>query len=128
MVRRTTRVVGAHAERLAAEFLTSKGLQTVARNFRCRLGEIDLVMRDGAELVFVEVRYRGNRRIASASTTVDRHKQGKLIRSAALFLSWQPRWASRAMRFDVIAIHADGNGDPTINWIRDAFRPADASL
>ena len=85
-------------------------------------------MRQGDCLVFVEVRYRGGRRIASASTTVDRHKQRKLIRTAAMYLSRQPRLASSMIRFDVIAIDADIHGEETINWIRDAFRPDDATF
>ena len=128
MVRRTTRVVGARAERLADEYLRRRGLKTVSRNFRCRLGEIDLVMRDGNCLVFVEVRYRSGRRLTSASLTVDYHKQRKLIRTAALFLAGRSKFAACPVRFDVLAVDVDAQGQQTINWIRDAFRPGDASL
>lgn len=79
-------------------------------------------------LVFVEVRYRGGRRIATAGITVDRRKQQKLIRTAALFLARQPRFANSCVRFDVVAIDADERDEQTIKWIRDAFRPVDASL
>ncbi len=128
MVRRTTRAVGAAAEATACAFLNRAGLKTIIRNFSCRLGEIDLVMRHGECLVFVEVRYRGGRRIAAAGVTVDHHKQRKLIRTAALFLARQPRYQDCTVRFDVVAIDADERGRETIEWIRDAFRPADASL
>ena len=128
MVRRTTRAVGDRAEQLACEFLTGKGLRTITRNFRCRLGEIDLVMRHGECLVFVEVRFRGGRRITGAGMTVDIHKQRKLLRTAALFIAGRPALANSAVRFDVVAIDADERGEQTLDWIRDAFRPGDASL
>ena len=128
MVRRNTRAVGAAAEQVACDFLNDRGLKTVARNFRCRLGEIDLIMRHRDYLVFVEVRFRAGRRIATAGVTVDHHKQRKLIRTAALFLARQTRLANSTVRFDVVAIDVDQSGQRTIEWIRDAFRPGDASL
>ena len=128
MVRRSTRAVGAAAEQVACDFLNNRGLKTIARNFRCRLGEIDLIMRHRDCLVFVEVRYRGGRRIATAGITVDGHKQRKLIRTAALFLAGRTRSANSTVRFDVVAIDVDQSGRRTIEWIRVAFRPGDASL
>ena len=128
MVRRDTRAVGAAAELLADRFLKREGLQSVIRNFRCRLGEIDLVMRDKDCLVFVEVRYRGGRRFARAGLTVDARKQQKLIRTAALFLAKYPESSSLLVRFDVVAIDADQYGSETIEWVRDAFRPGDSAL
>ena len=128
MVRRNTRAVGARAEQLACDYLRRQGLTTIARNFRCRLGEIDLTMHDGDCLVFVEVRYRSGKRLATASVTVDYHKQRKLIRTAAMFLARRPQHAASPVRFDVVAIDADARGEQTIEWIRDAFRPGDASL
>jgi putative endonuclease len=128
VVRRNTRVVGAAAEALAGRFLKREGLQSVTRNFRCRLGEIDLVMRDKDCLVFVEVRYRGGHRLARAGLTVDARKQQKLIRTAALFLAKHPESSSLLVRFDVVAIDADQDGSETIEWIRDAFRPGDSAL
>ncbi len=74
-------------------------------------------------LVFVEVRYRGGKRISPASLTVDVHKQRKLIRTAAMYLARRSRFAGRTVRFDVAAI--DG---ASMQWLRDAFRPEDASL
>lgn len=128
MVRRTAGVVGARAEQLACQFLNGKGLTTITRNYRCRLGEIDLVMRHGDCLVFAEVRYRGGRRFTRAVLTVDMHKQRKLIRTAALFLSGRPQFANTPVRFDVVAIDADSRGHESIEWLRDAFRPRDAAL
>ena len=85
-------------------------------------------MRDRDCLVFVEVRFRAGRRIASAGLTVDHHKQRKLIRTAALFLATQRGLAACATRFDVVAIDVDERGERSLRWIRDAFRPDDAAL
>jgi len=128
VARNDTRAVGFEAERLAGRFLTRQGLTPVAQNFRCRLGEIDLVMADRGHLVFIEVRFRASNRFSRASLTVDIHKQRKLIRTAALFLAKRQRYANSVVRFDVVAIDADEDGSNTIEWIKDAFRPVDSSL
>lgn len=120
MVRRSTRVVGRRAEVLARRYLERKGLITIEQNYQRRFGEIDLIMRDADCLVFVEVRYRARRGFTPAAPTVDSHKQRKLIRTASLYLAKRPQYATGPMRFDVLAI--DGE---SIDWIRDAFRPAD---
>jgi putative endonuclease len=96
----------------------------VARNFRRRGGEIDIIMIDGDTLVFVEVRYRRSAAFMEPGLTVDTQKQRKLIRTAALFAAAHRRLASYVMRFDVIAIE---EGKP-VRWIRDAFRPDDSAL
>lgn len=96
----------------------------MARNFRRRGGEIDIVMLDGDTLVFVEVRYRRSAAFAQPGLTVDAHKQRKLVRTAALFAASRRRLANRVMRFDVVAIEAGEQ----VTWIRDAFRPDDAAL
>lgn len=98
------------------------------RNFRCRLGELDLIMRDDDCLVVVEVRYRSMRSLVAAEQTIDYRKQAKIIRTAAMFIAWNERFASMPMRFDVVGIDDDADGERTINWIRDAFRPGDARL
>ena len=85
-------------------------------------------MQEGECLVFVEVRYRAGRRLAGAAQTVDLHKQRKLIRTAALFLSKRPDYATSPVRFDVLAVDVDASGAEICTWISDAFRPADASL
>ena len=103
-------------------------MHCVRRNFRCRLGEIDLVMQDGDCLVFVEVRYRSSARFTHAALTVDRHKQRRIIRTAALFLAGRSRFARNTVRFDVIAIHGDDRDEGSVEWIRDAFRPGDCGF
>ena len=128
MVRRDTRTVGFDAERVADRYLQDRELKPVTRNFRCRHGEIDLIMLDEDCLVFVEVRYRASNRFSSASLTIDIHKQRKIIRTAAVFLAKRSQFANSIVRFDVVAIDADERGNKTIEWIKDAFRPADSSF
>ena len=123
MARTDTGSVGRQAEKLALDHLRDKGLEEIATNFRCRMGEIDLVMLDGACLVFAEVRFRNQNRFASAAGSVDQHKQRKIIRTAAAFLGRYPQYSNCAVRFDVVGL--DQSGDrTTLRWIRDAFRPA----
>jgi putative endonuclease len=113
---------GARWEKLALEHLRSRGLLPLSENFRCRMGEIDLVMRDRDCLVFVEVRYRRINRFASAAASVDRTKQRKLTRTAAAFLARHPEFCDLAVRFDVVAFDAAGDDQCTLQWLQDAFR------
>ena len=126
MGHRTTGAVGRQAEQLAFEFLLGHELRPVARNFHCRGGEIDLIMLDDDCLTFVEVRYRASAAFASASHTVDSHKQRRIIRTAAMFIARHGRFSNYTMRFDVIAI--EGSDGETIEWIKDAFRPINSTL
>ena len=121
---RRTGTLGRRAENAAFQYLLDQGLRPVARNFRRRGGEIDIIMLDGDTLVFIEVRYRRSAAFAAPSLTVDLRKQRKLIRTAALFFGAQRHLATREMRFDVIAIE---ESRPVL-WIRDAFRPDDSAL
>lgn len=115
--------VGKSAEDTALAFLRDRGLELVCRNFRCRLGEIDLVMRDAGCLVFVEVRFRKSGRFASAAASVDHRKQRRLAMAAAMFLGLHPAYGSGSVRFDVLAIDGPSQSDSKIQWLRDAFRP-----
>jgi putative endonuclease len=121
MERVNTRVVGDQAETLALQYLELQGLRPVERNYRCRLGEIDLVMLDADYLVFVEVRYRSGRRLVPAVQTVDYFKQRKLGRAAEMYLARGRAHSDRKARFDVVGIDRDLNGEIRIEWIRDAF-------
>ena len=126
MGQRNTGALGGTAEQRALRFLLREGLQPVARNFRSRGGEVDLIMLHGNCLTFVEVRYRSSANYVCPGPTVDRRKQGKLVRTAALFLASRQRYAQYAVRFDVVAI--TGKKNQSIEWIRDAFRPTDSTL
>lgn len=85
-------------------------------------------MRDHECLVIVEVRFRSGRSLVRAGLTIDHRKQQKLIRTAALFLSWNERFSNYPLRFDVLGIDANAHQEISFDWIRDAFRPADSSL
>jgi len=113
--------IGDHAEHIACQFLQTHGLELVSRNYRCRRGEIDLIMRDGDSVVFVEVRYRKHSNYGRAAETVSPSKQARIIYCARHFLSRQRTWNQPA-RFDVVCI--DGEQEKArIEWLHDAFRP-----
>ena len=118
------RTQGAHVEALAREFLLRQGLTPVAANANYRGGELDLVMRDGDTLVFVEVRYRRGSGFGGGAASVDANKRRKLVHAAGLFLAAHREHARAPCRFDVI----DASGDPetpAFDWLRDAFRADD---
>jgi putative endonuclease len=107
---------GVDAEAMAASFLEARGLTILTRNYRCRLGEIDLVARDGGTTVFVEVRRRASSSFGGAAASITSAKRLKLLKAARHYLS-----RSRTMpecRFDALLIQGD---PPRIEWIRDAF-------
>jgi len=114
---------GRTAEARAEEHLCGHGLHLVARNYRCRFGELDLIMRDGDALVVVEVRSRSHTGFMSPAESVSVHKQRRLIATARHLLARFPVLASRPLRFDVVAITED-DGKPRVEWLVDAFRPA----
>jgi putative endonuclease len=112
---------GQAAEALARQFLEQRGLRLLAQNWRCRLGELDLVMLDSDTVVFVEVRYRRYSAWGGAAESVDARKREKLSRAAQHFLQQESRWARHPCRFDVIAITADSPAPAPLNWIQNAF-------
>ena len=114
---------GREAEQQALKFLRANGLVPVAKNFRCRFGEVDHVMLSDNCLVFVEVRYRTSSRFVSAACSVDRHKQKKLVHTAASFLSQHPQYRNHNVRFDVLAFDKAPERQCELQWIKDAFRP-----
>lgn len=116
----TLKPIGQYWEQRAEHFLLQKGLQLIARNFSNSSGEIDLIMRDGEHVAFIEVRYRRSDRFGGAIHSVTATKQRKLKRCAALFVSRQKAWSHHPCRFDVITYDAaKGDGEPV--WIRAAF-------
>lgn len=116
--RRTYRqLIGQKAEDIAVEFLRARGLQILERNFRRRLGELDIVARDGDILAIVEVRARATDRFGGAAASVDQRKQQRLVRAAALLLQQRRDLSHLRARFDVIAVDGDGK----VQWFRHAF-------
>ena len=114
------RLAGALWERRAERHLRRAGLVLIARNYHCRLGEIDLIMRDRDTLAFVEVRYRSPSGYATAAESIGPRKQRRIIQAARHFLATNPRWSAHRCRFDVVAI--DGGFSPQIEWMKDAFQ------
>jgi len=112
---------GKQAETSACKYLQAQGLTLVERNYLCKRGEIDLIMRDKHSTVFVEVRYRRNDRFGNGAESVDWRKQAKLLATAEHYLQQHPKAAQNACRFDVVAITTE-NGQQTIDWIVDAFQ------
>lgn len=112
--------LGAAGEAAALARLESAGLKPLARNYRSRYGEIDLIMLDGATLVFVEVRARGNPLGGGALASVGAAKQGRLLRAAAEFLASFPAHAQRTCRFDVVGYEGHGSA-ARCEWVRQAF-------
>ena len=108
---------GDAAERLAADYLQTQGLQWVASNFRSKRGELDLVMREGETLVIVEVRYRQSERFGGALASITRQKQARIIAATQHYVIIH-RLSQCAIRFDVVAIA----GDNSIQWIKNAFQ------
>lgn len=107
---------GQQAETLACRFLEGQGLRLLRRNWRCKRGELDLVMLDGDTVVFVEVRYRRHSAWGGAIESIDWRKRQRLVTAAQLFLQWEPRWADKPCRFDVVTL-----GPGQSDWIRNAF-------
>lgn len=106
---------GKAAERRAEAFLAAQGFVTLARNFRRRFGEIDLIMRDGESLVFIEVRMRESNNRVSAAESIDFRKRRKLLLVAEAYL--QTSGWDGPSRFDVVLV----GHEQAIDWIADAF-------
>lgn len=112
--------LGHSSEKRAHRWLTSKGLRPVTKNYRCRHGEIDLVMLDDDCLVFIEVRYRRDHLYGGALASVDANKQQRILRTAAYFLQQHTEHRQRPVRFDVLAL-GPGTTDQDILWLKQAF-------
>jgi putative endonuclease len=108
---------GACAEQLAADYLQQHGLKLVARNYRCRAGEIDLILRDGATLVFAEVRLRKNGAFGGAAASITALKQHKLRLAAQHYL--QTLTTEPPCRFDAVLL--DRLDENAVEWIKNAF-------
>ena len=106
---------GREAEDAAFDYLRKQGLSEIERNYRCRFGEIDLIMRDDETVVFVEVRKRSSSSFGGALESIDARKKQKLLTTARHYIA--TRGVIPDCRFDAVLL----NGDNQIEWIRDAF-------
>jgi putative endonuclease len=113
---------GSAAEQLAAEYLQAQGVRILARNLRCRAGELDLVGLDDSVLAIVEVRQRGSADFGGAFGSVTWRKQRKIIRATRYFWQQHTEWRTHVMRFDVLALEGLPRGAHRMVWIKDAFR------
>ncbi|MCX7032752.1 MAG: YraN family protein [Arenimonas sp.] len=113
------RQTGAAAEAAARATLESRGLRTLASNVNFRFGELDLVMRDGDAIVFVEVRYRSSDRFGGAAGSVDFRKRRRIVLAARAWLAGQRGLAEAPCRFDVVTVHGDDALE--CEWLHNAF-------
>ena len=117
------RALGRWGERRCERFLRGKGLRTLARNFTCPAGEIDLVMVDrDSSIVFVEVRTRASETFASAEQSVTYSKKSRLSRAVRTFLAAH-EIEDRPCRIDVVTIVLPPKGSPRITHYPNAFAP-----
>lgn len=109
---------GVDGEKRAEQWLTGRGMQTVARRWRGGKGEIDLIMRDGKTLVFVEVKYRPSGAEGAGLAAITPDKQRRMISAASAYLAESSGGFEQPVRFDAVEITASG-----LSWLKDAFRP-----
>src|SRR5882672_4924002 len=113
--------IGQAAEAIAADFLRAKGLEILERNYRRRLGELDLIARERDVLVIAEVRTRASNAYGGAAASVGIRKQRRLIRAASQLLQQRKDLARMPVRFDVIVVSDMAAESPHVEWIQHAF-------
>lgn len=115
-----TTSTGNYWESYAENYLCQQGLQKITSNYRAKVGEIDLVMKDQETTVFIEVKFRKNGNFGGAISAISLSKQQKITKTAAIFLQQQGVNAyNTACRFDIVAI--EGESNPEIIWLKNAF-------
>ena len=112
-------ILGQEGERIAETYLRKKGYRVVERNYRCPVGELDLILLDRRVVVFVEVKTRSDDRFGAQLESVGPRKQKKMIKTALFFLT-RHRLHNRDARFDVVGISYQG-GEPMVEHIQNAF-------
>ncbi len=117
---RTINSLGGQAEAMACKYLRQHGLKLVQQNYRSKVGEIDLIMRDKKSWVFVEVKYRTHHDWANSAESVTRSKQLKIINAAKQYLQQRKVFDLVDCRFDVVAID-ENLSEAKINWLPHAF-------
>jgi len=120
-------IYGQLAEKLACKHLIAQGYTRLENNFRCKMGEIDIIMQNTETVIFVEVRYRTVNAFGSALESITIQKQRKIIKTATFYLQKKGWLDSVSCRFDVIWVASNELGQldehATIHWIQDAFQP-----
>jgi putative endonuclease len=113
--------LGAAAEERAAQLLRRAGYAIVARNFRCRMGELDIIARRGGLLIIAEVRLRSSAGFGGPAASISAAKRARIVRAARYLLLRQPRLADLAVRFDTLLLSSSSG---PIEWIEGAFAAA----
>ncbi len=116
---KTEEGLGSKGEEVAASFLIRKGYRIISRNYKNKLGEIDIIAEDGDVICFVEVKTRKSKRFGLAKESVTARKQGQIAKTAISFLK-EKGFLNRKARFDVVALDYSSFG-AKLDLIRDAF-------
>jgi putative endonuclease len=109
-------------ELAASDLLAKRGIDIIARSYRCRLGELDIVGVDGSTLVVIEVRARASGARGTAVETVGARKQRRIVNATRHFLMRHPVWFACPIRFDVVAVDGIDTAEPRMQWIKGAFQ------
>ncbi len=120
--KKNTMPLGRRGEELAARHLAQQGYRILARNYRRRFGEIDIIARHRGQLVFIEVKTRLSTRYGSPFAAVDRRKQHQLVRVATDYIA-RHHLEDEVARFDVVAVTRDRDGRTRVDVLEDAFHP-----
>ena len=118
---RARKEAGVAAENAALNHLKNHGLRLIVRNYRCRGGEIDLVMLDGKSLALIEVRYRSSDEFGGAAASVTWFKQRRLVLAARHLLMTRSDLTRYPARFDVVAVSGLDPRVAKIDWLKGAF-------
>lgn len=113
--------LGRLAEQQAGLLVQKNGYRIIERNYRCRLGELDIIALKEQQLVFIEVRHRSKPQFGSGLESVDPHKQQRLIAAAQHFLS-RGKYPHHHCRFDIISSRPGGDGKLDLQWLENAFQ------
>lgn len=119
------RALGAAAEEIAASYLAAHGAEVLERNYRRRLGELDVIAREGDTLLIVEVRTRSTNAYGGAAASIDGRKRRRIVRAAQQLLQQRRNLAPLAVRFDVVVVTDVEKPEPRVEWIRHAFDATD---
>ena len=119
----TSLKIGAEAEQFAHDYLLANDLIPVNRNFNTRRGEIDIIMQDKEQLVFVVVRFRQSNRFGSAEESITQQKRKKIKAAAAIYMQSHKMSNNTQARFDVVALTGDSRSSSqfSVNWIKNIF-------
>lgn len=112
---------GLRFEDQARDYLSRQGLRLLESNYRCRLGEIDLVMRERDTICFIEVKFRRSLAFGGAAASITPSKQRKIVKTALFYLSAHRNLANLPLRFDALLMQQQVDGKTDINWIKNAF-------